>query len=147
MDDIDTLDTYKGKVRVIRALITKKDGTRKTWCLGIVGNRARKVSRRTALKIVRSRWHIENTGFGQWVKYWNLGRVYRHTPNAILATLLLWMLVFNLLQLFVYRRLKRARKPKDPCDTIIGIVAEMFRDVGAIPERIPWEVLANAAMG
>ena len=112
-----------------------------------MGKRARRVSRRTALKIVRSRWHIENTGFGQWVKYWNLGRVYRHTPNAILAILLLWMLVFNLLQLFVYRRLKRPRKPKDPCDTIISIVAEMFRDVGAILERIPWEVLANAATG
>ncbi len=147
VDDINTLDTYKGKVRVIRAVITKEDGTRKTWCLGIVGNRARKVSRRTALKIVRSRWHIENTGFGQWVKYWNLGRVYRHTPNAIQAILLLWMLVFNLLQFFVYRRLKRPRKPKDPCDTIISIVAEMFCDVGAIPERIPWEVLADAAMG
>lgn len=147
VDDINTLETYKGKVRVIRAVITKEDGTRKTWCLGIVGNRARKVSRRTALKIVRSRWHIENTGFGQWVKYWNLGRVYRHTPNAILAVLLLWMLVFNLLQLFVYRRLKRERKPKDPCDTIISIVAEMFRDVGSIPEPISWEVLADAAMG
>ena len=146
VDDIDTLDTYKGKVRVIRAVINR-DGTRKTWCFGIVGKRARRVSRRTALKIVRSRWHIENTGFGQWVKYWNLGRVYRHTPNAILAVLLLWMLVFNLLQLFVYRRLKRPRKPKDPCDTIISIVAEMFRDVGAILERIPWEVLANAATG
>jgi len=145
VDDIDTLDTYKGKVRVIRAVITKKNGTRKTWCFAIVGNPAQKVSRRTAFKIVRSRWHIENTGFGQWVKYWNLGRVYRHTPNAILAILLLWMLVFNLLQLFVYRRLKRPRKPKDPCDTIIGIVAEMFRDVGSIPERIPWEVLARAA--
>jgi hypothetical protein len=146
VDDIDTLDTYKGKVRVIRAVITKKDGTRKTWCFAIVGNRARKISRRTALKIVRSRWHIENTGFGQWVKHWNLGRVYRHTPNAIQAILLLWMLVFNLLQLFVYRRLKRPRKPKDPCDTIISIVAEMFRDVGAIPERIQWEALAHAAM-
>ena len=146
-DDINTLETYKGKVRVIRAVITKKNGTRKTWCLGIVGNRARKVSRRTALKIVRSRWHIENTAFGQWVKYWNLGRVYRHTPNAIQAILLLWTLVFNLLQLFVYRRLKRERKPKDPCDTIISIVAEMFRDLGAIREPIPWEVLANAATG
>jgi hypothetical protein len=142
--DIDTLDTYKGKVRVIRAVITKKDGSRKTWCIALVG-RAIKTSRRTALKIIRSRWHIENTGFCQWVKYWNLGRVYRHTPNAIQAILLLWMLVFNLLQLFVYRRLKRSRKPKDPCDTIIAIVAEMFRDIGAIPERIPWEVLANAA--
>ncbi|MCP4658436.1 MAG: hypothetical protein GY856_23730 [bacterium] len=147
VDDIDTLDTYKGKVRVIRAVITKKNGTRKTWCFAIVGNRFRKISRRTALKIVRSRWHLENTGFGQWVKYWNLGRVYRHTPNAIQAILLLWMLVFNLLQLFVYRRLRRQRKPKDPCDTIIAIVAEMSRDIGAIPERIPWEVLANAARG
>lgn len=147
VDGIDTLDTYKGKVRVIRAVITKKNGTRKTWCFAIVGKKAQKVSRRTAFKIVRSRWHIENTGFGQWVKYWNLGRVYRHTSNAIMAILLLWMLVFNLLQLFVYRRLKRPRVPKDPCDTIIAIVAEMFRDVATIPERIPWEVLAAAAMG
>ena len=81
------------------------------------------------------------------MKYWNLGRVYRHTPNAILAVLLLWMLVFNLLQLFVYKRLKRERTPKDPCDTIISIVAEMFRDLGAISEPIPWEDLAAAAPG
>ncbi len=147
VDDITTLDTYKGKVRVVRAVITKENGTRKTWCFGIVGKRARKIGRRAALKIIRSKWHLENTGFGQWVKYWNLGRVYRHTPNAILAILLLWILVFNLLQLFVYRRLKRKRKPKDPCDTIISIVAEMFRDVGSIPEPIPWEVLADASTG
>ena len=147
VDDINTLDTYKGKVRVIRAVVTKKDGMRKTWCLGIVGDRARKTGRRIALKTIRARWHLENTGFCQWVKYWNLGRVYRHTPNAIQSILLLWMLVFNLLQLFVYRRLKRVRKPKDPCDTIISIVAEMFRDVGSIPEPIFWEVLADATMG
>jgi len=146
-DDINTLDTYKGKLRVIRAVVTKNNGTRMTWCFAILGDRARKVSRRTALKILRSRWHIENTGFGQWVKHWNLGRVYHHTPNAIMATLFLWILVFNLLQLFVYCRLRRPRVPKDPCDTIIGIIAEMFRDLGAIPDRIPWEVLAHAAMG
>ncbi len=143
--DINTLDTYKGKARVIRAAITKNNGTRSTWCFAIIGNRAQKISRRTALTIIRSRWHIENTGFGQWVKYWSLGRVYRHSPNAIQAILLLWILVFNLLQLFVYRRLKRQRKPKDPSDTIIAIVAEMFRDIGAIPEMFPWEALARAA--
>lgn len=54
------------------------------------------------------------------------------------------MLVFNLLQLFVYRRLKRKRKPKDPCDTIISIITEMSHDAGSIPEPIPWEVLADA---
>jgi len=79
------------------------------------------------------------------VKYWNLGRVYHHTPNATQAILLLWMLVFNLLQLFVYRRLKRQRKPKDPYDTIISIVAEMFRDIGALPEPIPWVELADTS--
>jgi hypothetical protein len=147
VDDIDALESYDGRVRVIRAAITKEDGTRKTWCFGIVGDRCRKIGRRTGLKIVRARWHLENTGFGQWVKYWNLGRGYRHTANAIMAILLLWMLVFNLLQLFVYRRLKRPRRPKDPCDTIISIVTEMARDVGSIPEPIPWEALADAATG
>jgi hypothetical protein len=147
VDNINTLETYKGKVRVIRAVITHESGTRKTWCFGIVGKQARKVGCRAAIKIIRSKWHLENTGFGQWVKYWNLGRVYRHTPNAIMVILLLWMLVFNLLQLFVYRRLKRQRKPKDPCDTIISIVAEMFRDVGSLLEPIPWEELADAATG
>ena len=29
---------------------------------------------------------------------------------------------FNLLQLFIYRRLKRPRRPKDPTDTIRHIV-------------------------
>jgi hypothetical protein len=147
VEDVDTLDTYSGKLRVIRAVVTKKDGTQNTWCFAILGKRAQQLSRRTALTITRSRWHVENTGFGQWVKYWNLGRVFRHTANGILAILLMWMLVFNLLQLFVYRRLKRPRVPKDPCDTIIAIVAEMSRDLGAIPERVPWEVLAHAAMG
>jgi hypothetical protein len=144
VDDLETLTTYDGKVRVMRAVVTKADGKRKVWCLGIVGKGARKTRRRTALSIIRSKWHLENTGFGQWVKYWNLGRVYRHTANAILAILLLWMLVFNLLQLFVYRRLKRKRKPKDPCDTIISIITEMSHDAGSIPEPIPWEVLADA---
>ena len=110
-----------------------------------MGKRAQKVSRRTGLKIVRSRWHLENTGFGQWVKYWNVGRVYHHTANAIEAILLTWMLVFNLLQLFVYRRLKRLRKPNAPCDTIIRIVAQMLRDVGAIPEPIPWLKLIDTS--
>ena len=39
-DDIDTLDTYKGKVRVIRAVITKADKAPTTWCFATVGKRA-----------------------------------------------------------------------------------------------------------
>src|SRR5204863_7061949 len=39
-DDIETLNTYKGKGRVIRAVITKPDKEPTTWCLAIIGKRA-----------------------------------------------------------------------------------------------------------
>lgn len=145
VDEMDTLATFKGKVRVVRAVIHHEDGACHTWCFAIVGERARKLGRKTALKTVRSRWHIENTGFNQWIQYWNLGHVYHHTPNATLAVLLLWMLVFNLLQLFVYRRLKRPRDPKDPIDTIRHIIEVMLREVGALPAPIPWMALADTS--
>lgn len=117
-DDLETLDTYPGKVRVVRAVVTKRQQDPTTWCFAIVGKRARQLSRPTALEIVRARWHIEDTAFHQWVRYWNLNHVFRHTNNALPAVLLLWMPAFNLLQLFIYRRLGRCRGPKDPTDTI-----------------------------
>jgi hypothetical protein len=53
------------------------------------------------------------------------------------------MLAFNLLQLFIYRRLKRARRPKDPTDTIRHLVEVMLRGVAIISDPIPWqEILA-----
>src|ERR1700720_2306080 len=103
--------------------------------------RARQLSRQTALQIIRSRWHIENTAFHQWIRYWNLGHVFRHGQNVLLAILLLWMLAFNLLQLFIYRRLGRCRRPKDPTDTIRHIVEVMLREVATLPEPIPWAAL------
>ena len=84
---------------------------------------------------------VEATGFNQWIKYWNFGHVFRHTPNALTAVFLLWTLAFNLLQLFVYRRLGRCRRPKDPTDTIRHIVEVMLRDVATLPEPIPWATL------
>jgi len=144
-DQIDTLDTYKGKIRVIRAVITKPDKAPTTWCFAIVGKRARNMTPRTALKTIRARWHIENTAFNQWIQHWNLGHVFRHTSNAILAVLLLWVLAFNLLQLFIYRRLKRPRRPKDPTNTIRHIVEVMLRDVATLAQPIPWAVLCDSS--
>ena len=144
-DDIETLDTYKGKVRVIRAVVTKPDKEATTWCFAIVGKRARKLARRTALQIIRARWHIEDTAFNQWIQYWNFGHVFRHTSNALMAVLLLWTLAFNLLQLFVYRRLGRSRRPKDPTDTIRHIVEVMLRDVATLPDPIPWATLLDTS--
>jgi len=144
-DDIDTLDTFKGKVRVIRAVISKPDKPPTTWCFAIVGERARRVSRQTALTAIRGRWHLEDTGFNQWIKFWNLGHVFRHTSNALMAVLLIWTLAFNLLQFFVYRRLGRPRRPKDPTDTIRHIVEVMLRDVATLPEPIPWAALLDTS--
>jgi SEC-C motif len=143
--DIQTLDTYRGELRVLRAQITKPAQAPTTWCFALVGRRARRLSRRTGLKVGRARWHIEDTGFNQWIQYWNLGHVFRHTANALLALLLLWTLAFNLLQLFVYRRLKRPRRPKDPTNTIRHIVEVMLREVATLPAPIPWTALLNTS--
>lgn len=141
VDDIETLDTYKGKVRAIRAVVTQPGEEPSTWCFAIIGHCARQLARRTALQIIRSRWHIENTAFNQWICYWNLGHVFRHTQNALLAVLLLWVLAFNLLQLFLYRRLGRCRRPQDPTDTIRHIVEVMLREMTTLPAPIPWAAL------
>jgi len=154
VDDIQTLSTYAGKVRVIQAEITRfspppsdpsKPSTpprTSTWCFALTGC-ARRLSRPTALKAMRSRWHIENTAFHQWGSYWNLEHVYRHTPAALHALFLIWMLAFNLLQLFFYCRLGRERKPvqpRDVCDTLRHIVEVMLRELAALPAPIPWQV-------
>ena len=144
-DEIETLDTYSGKIRVIRAIVTKPEQAPSTWCFAIVGQRARQLSRRTALQCTRSRWHIENTAFHQWLQHWNLGHVFRHSANAILAVLLIWMLAFNLLQLFVYRRLKRPRRPKDPTHTIRHIVEIMLREIATLPEPLPWRAFWDSS--
>jgi hypothetical protein len=125
----------------VRAQITKPGEDPSTWCFAILGKRARQLGRRTALQILRSRWHIENTAFHQWIQYWNLAHVFRHTQNALRSVLLLWTLAFNLLQLFIYRRLGRCRRPKDPTDTIRHIVEVMLREMATLHEPIPWAAL------
>jgi hypothetical protein len=144
-DEIETLDTYKGKIRVIRAVVSKPNEKKRTWCVAIIGDKARRTPRTTALKATRARWHIENTAFHQWVVYWNLNHVFRHTANALMAVLLIWSLAFNLLQLFLYRRLKRPRRPKDPTDTIRHIVEVMAREVATLPAPIPWAALLDTS--
>jgi hypothetical protein len=141
--DIETLDTYKGKIRMVRGRVTKARHLEpSTWCMAVIG-KANKLSSRQVLAVARGRWHIENTGFNQWVSYWNLKHVFHHTNNALLAILSIWMLAFNLLQLFIYRRLKRARRPKDPTDTIRHLVEVMFREIATIAKPISWqEILA-----
>lgn len=45
------------------------------------------------------------------------------------------------MQLFIYRRLGRSRRPKDPTDTIRHLVEVMLREVATLPAPIPWATL------
>jgi hypothetical protein len=141
--DVDTLESYSGKIRVVRGRVEKSKGkTASTWCMLVTGV-ANKLSAEHVLAVARGRWHIENTGFNQWVSYWNLSHVFRHTANALMAVLSIWMLVFNLLQLFIYRRLRRPRRPKDPTNTIRHIIEVMQRNVATLQSPIPWDDLMD----
>src|SRR5207237_8763812 len=74
---------YTTRFRSLRAVVTKpeEDEDPATWCFALIGQRARQLSRPTALRIIRSRWHIENTAFHQWTRYWNLRRSEEHTSE------------------------------------------------------------------
>jgi hypothetical protein len=146
VDEIETLDTFKGKVRVVRAEVSSgRAGKTTTWCAAVIGSRARKLPAGTVHRLHRTRWHEENTAFNQWTQLWHLTHVFRHTPGAIVAVLLLWLLGFNLMQLFVYRRLRRPRLPKDPCDTIRALVAGMAQDLRALKGLVPWALLFDTS--
>jgi hypothetical protein len=144
MDNIDALKTFKGKVKMLKAQVTatkgRREGKTSTWAMLCLG-KARNVPHKTALKIMRARWHIENTAFHQWVTKWHLDHCYRHTPNAITAVMLIWSMAFNLMQLFFYRRLKKPRKGRKVTDTIKAMVMHFNLDIAALIDPVPWSAL------
>lgn len=140
VDELETLDTFRGKLRVVQVKV-KKNGSEQTWSAVVVGERARKLSALVVHRIHRSRWAIENTAFNQWTQLWNATHVYRHTPNAIQAILLLLVLAFNLTVLFVHRRLRQPRSPKDPCRTLLAVAARVADEIAALLRPIRWTSL------
>ena len=146
IDDIETLDTFKGKSRVVRVEVqTRGCDSPHIWCAAVVGQAARRLPIRTIHRLHRSLLPIENTLFNQWTQYWNLDHVFRHTPNAVQALTLLFILAFNLLQLFVFCRLRRSRVPRDPSDTMAAIVKQIAAAVAALRRPVPWTLLLDTS--
>ena len=142
VDEIETLDSYKGKVRAIRAVVTKADQEKPTtWCFAVIGERARQVSRQLALRIIRARWHIANTIFYQWTQYWNLSHVFRHDQNALSAILIFVDARFQSSAAVHLSPAGAQSRPKDPTDTIRHLVEVMLREVATLPAPIPWATL------
>ncbi|MBI5543926.1 MAG: transposase [Deltaproteobacteria bacterium] len=147
--ELQTLSTFKGPVRVTRAVVhplDPEDATEpKQWCFVSIGVAARKLTARQLLKVMRARWHIENTGFNQWTKHWPFEHVFVNNWRGMEAVFGFLFTAFNLLQLFLYRQVKGyARlKGKDPTKTIISFVAKAREDlVAAHGGPLDWQAAA-----
>ena len=151
---LTTLASFKGKIRVTRAIIRpledEAENEPREWCFVSTGVAADRLTPGQLLKVVRSRWHIENTGFNQWTKHWAFEHVFVTDWRGMEALFHFFFTAFNILQLFVYRQVKdHARlKGTDPTKTIISLVGKISRDLVAnLDAPIDWraEETAKAA--
>ena len=126
---------------MVRAVVTDKDGKQHTWCMGVTGRFAKRLSAKHVLGFGRGRWHIENTAFHQFVHRWNFGHVFTHGGHAIQALVWIFVLAFNLLQLFLYRVLRSycRDRGKDVTQTISRLIDEMNDDLARLDARIVWD--------
>jgi len=139
---LTTLQSFKGPIRVVRGRVTDlraPTALPRTWCVLVTGQAARKLSGRQVIKIIRSRWHIENTAFHQWTTRWRLGHVFIHDGTAIQALFWLFFAAFNLLTLFLYRQLRSFGRDrgKDVTKTISALVDELLDDLATLTTS-PW---------
>jgi hypothetical protein len=138
--EIRTLSSYAGPVRVVRALVHKPNREESTWCFGVTG-KAIRLSAERVVRMGRGRWHLENTGFCQWTKYWRFGHVFTHGKDAVPALFYLFFLAFNVLQLFVYRHLHGYGRDRgrDRTRTLWRLVDEMLGDLERLDRPVVWD--------
>jgi hypothetical protein len=140
--DLTTLTSYNGPIRVVRGVVSDhdEDGITHTWCFGVTGC-ATRLSPLQVLKVGRGRWHIENTAFNQFTTTWQFDHVFTHSANAIPALFWVFLLAFNLLQLFLYRQLRCYGRDRgnDVTQTISRLVDEMLDDLVHIDGLLTWD--------
>ena len=131
--DLETLSTYEGKIRVVKAQLSwppESQKTPSTWCALVTGLPARRLTPDKVLAVARARWHIENTGFHQWTTRWRFSHVFLHSGPGILALYWLFFAAFNLLSLFVYCQLKSyGRAATNVTRTISRLIDEMLDEL------------------
>jgi hypothetical protein len=134
--ELETLHSYEGKIRVVRARVTSLRDPAKdpsTWCMLVTGKATRLASFKV-LAVARARWHIENTGFHQWTTRWRFDHVFVHDGNGIRALFWLFFAAFNLLTLFLYCQLKcyGRDRGKHVTRTISRLIDEMLDDLARL---------------
>lgn len=139
--NIETLSTYDGPIRVVRARVTdlnRPNASAHTWCMVVTG-KATKLTPRQVLAVARGRWHIENTAFNQWTQYWKFTHIFTYHAHAMLVLYWLFIAAFNLLTLFLYRQLRcyGRDRGKDVTRTISRLIDEMQDDLARLTIS-PW---------
>jgi len=136
--ELTTLDSFKGPIRVTRALVhslEERTGKAKPrqWCFISIGVALNRLTARQLFKAIRGRWHIENTGFNQWTQHWPFEHVFVNDWRGMQALFSFLFAAFNLMQLFLYRQVKGYARLKgtDPTKTIISFVAKVREDLVA----------------
>lgn len=140
--DLETLSSYKGKIRVVRAVVENlrtPQSRPRTWCMYVVG-KATKLSAGKVLAVARARWHQENTGFHQFTTLWKFTHVFVYDGHGIKMLFWLFFAAFNLLTLFVYRQVRSYGRDrgKDRTRTISRLVDEMLDDLVLLTVS-PWD--------
>ena len=98
-------------LRFIEHWVTPKGKTksREAWCITTLN---KGISAHTVWLIMRKRWDIENNGFRMLKTYFNADHNYVHGKDANEKILLFILTAFNLMELFLFRRLKNFRERK-----------------------------------
>jgi hypothetical protein len=137
--DLETLSTYEGKIRVVKAEVSwpaDPKRTPSTWSMLVTGLAMRRLTPEKVLAVAQARWHIENTGFHQWTTRWRFTHVFLHSGPGILALYWLFFAAFNLLSLFLYCQLKSyGRDATDVTRTISRLIDEMLDEL----PRFAWD--------
>jgi hypothetical protein len=120
IEDLESWESFRSKVRVVRSLETKtcrrqrtqkKDQQTSNWMWATTFS-AENASAPTIVRLGHDRWLIENRALNEMVSYWHADHVYRHQPKAILAFRLTLFLALNLFRAFVSLNIKPARRAR-----------------------------------
>ena len=112
-----------GKVRFVKYEEEYKNGKKQTIC---VITTLLNHSLETILKIMHSRWLIENKGFRVLKDRYNLDHCYIGNLNAIRVINEILMLVFNLMAMYIDVRTKVTREANYTKRILSKVFAEIF---------------------
>jgi len=101
-----------------------KEMTREAMCITTL---SKGISAHTVWLIMRKRWDIENNGFRMLKTYFHADHNYIHGKDSNEKILLFILMAFNLLELFLFRRLKNFRELKMlRIDVLSSIYDELY---------------------